>query len=345
MKRLKLLLILSLCFFCSSCYYGTQDDSHQGNASSNYQSENGSQQGSTDDEGNQTDSSDNNGNEKPDEPDPDAGKNGIDEILLAFSELKANESTFEDSTIGATLKSYTFNKQDVTANNPVALYVIGHGETRVGTDSDVSIIRNLLDEYIVVVLDYQGMENAVSPYLDESLHAIKLDIMNKGTFLDGISYNSNQTYLIPAGCRIVRNIGFFNIMESAPKGVVNKILDVWNNQSQIKDKLGDAWVQANTLDDIVMKNGESLTAVDENGNYKYLTYHLDIIYPSNPEVEVPVIMAASTGANRNNSLSNSKTDRIQYVNFLFGGYAVSSLDHDYFPFMNGEAGWGHIAPN
>lgn len=355
MKRLKLLLILSLCFFCSSCYYGTQEDSHQGNASSNYQSENGSQQGSTDDEGNQTDSSDNEGNqtdssdnndnEKPDEPDPDAGKNGIDEILLAFSELKANESAFEDSTIGATLKSYTFNKQDVTANNPVALYVIGHGETRVGTDSDVSIIRNLLDEYVVVVLDYQGAENAVSPYLDESLHAIKLDIMNKGTFLDGISYNSNQTYLIPAGCRIVRNIEFFNIMESAPKGVVNKILDVWNNQSQIKDKLGDAWVQANTLDDIVMKNGESLTAVDENGNYKYLTYYLDIIYPSNPEVEVPVIMAASTGANRNNSLSNSKTDRIQYVNFLFGGYAVSSLDHDYFPFMNGEAGWGHIEPN
>ena len=285
-------------------------------------------------------------NNKPTEPDPDAGKNGVDEILLAFGEYKANEGELEDSIVGTTLKSYTFNKLDANdASNPVALYVIGHGEKRIGTDSDVSIIRDLLEEYVVVVLDYQGAQKAVSPYLDESLHDIKLDMMQKGAFLENISYNSNQTYLIPAGCRIVRNIEFFNIMESAPKGVVNKILDVWNNQSQIKDKLGDAWVQATTLDDIVMKNGESLTAVDKNGNYKHLAYYLDIIYPANPEEEVPVIMAASTGAIRNNSLSSTKTDRIQYVNFLFGGYAVSSLDHDYFPFMNGEAGWGHIEPN
>ena len=284
--------------------------------------------------------------EKPKEPDPDAGKNGIDEIMLAFSELQVNEKEFEDTEINAQIKSYTFNKlNESDSSNPVAIYVIGHGEERVGTDSDVSIIRDLLEEYVVVVLDYQNAENAVSPYLDESLHLLKLDMMQNGAFLDGIAYNSNQTYLIPAGCRIVRNIEFFNILEHAPKGVEKKIIDVWNNQSQIKDKVGDAWVEADSLSDIVMKNGESLTAKDENGNYKYLTYHLDIIYPANPEGEVPVIMAASTGAVRNNSLTSSKTDRIQYVGFLFGGYAVSSLDHDYFPFMKDEAGWGHIEPN
>ncbi len=286
------------------------------------------------------------GEVNPDEPDPDAGKNGIDEIMLAFSELKVNESEFEDTVVSDTLKSYTFNKLDAnSASNPVALYVINHGEERVGTDSDVSIIRDLLEEYVVVVLDYQGAENAVSPCLDESLHGIKLDMMQNGAFLEGIAYNSNQTYLIPAGCRIVRNIEFFDIMKHAPKGVEQKILDVWNNQTQIRDKLGDAWVQATTLSDIVMKNGESLTAKDSDGNYKYLTYHLDIIYPANPESEVPVMMAASTGAIRNNSLSNAKTDRTQYVGFLFGGYAVTSLDHDYFPFMKDEAGWGHIEPN
>lgn len=344
-----LILTLVMSLLCSCFLFNNPDSGDGGNGedagNSNIETpDNGEtpDSGETPDGGETPDDGNDN---KPTEPDPDAGKNGIDEILLAFSDVKANEGELEDGTVGAILKSYTFNKQDVNASNPVALYVIGHGETRVGTDSDVSIIRDLLEEYVVVVLDYQGAAKAVSSYLDESLHDIKLDVMKNGTFLDGISYNSNQTYLIPAGCRIVRNIEFFNIMASAPKGVVNKILDVWNNQSQIKDKLGDAWVQADSLDDIVMKNGEKLTAVDENGNYKYLTYHLDIIYPANPEVEVPVIMAASTGANRNNSLSNTKTDRIQYVGFLFGGYAVSSLDHDYFPFMNGEAGWGHIEPN
>ena len=365
--KLSILLILIVSLMCS-CSIINKPDSGDENGTGNIETPDG---GSTDvgdntdnqpensgtpdipddntpenpDNGN--DGGENSGNNnKPNEPDPDAGKNGINEILLAFGDYKANDGELEDSTVGATLKSYTFNKLDANdASNPVALYVINHGEARVGTDSDVSIIRDLLEEYVVVVLDYQGAEKAVSPYLDESLHDIKLDMMQKGIFLDGISYNSNQTYLIPAGCRIVRNVEFFNIMESAPLGVVNKILDVWNNQSQIKDKLGDAWVHADTLDDIVMKNGESLTAVDENGNYKYLTYHLDIIYPANPEGEVPVIMAASTGAIRNNSLSSTKTDRIQYVGFLFGGYAVSSLDHDYFPFMKDEAGWGHIEPN
>lgn len=354
--KLSILLILIVSLLCS-CFNTNKPDGGDNNGAGNIEIPDS---GNTDagDNNNQPENPDNNtpenpdsgnesgGNNKPTEPDPDAGKNGIDEILLAFGEYKANDGELEDGIVEATLKSYTFNKLDANdVSNPVALYVINHGEARVGTDSDVSIIRDLLEEYVVVVLDYQGAEKAVSPYLDESLHDIKLDMMSKGIFLDNISYNSNQTYLIPAGCRIVRNVEFFNIMESAPCGVVDKIIDVWNNQSQIKDKLGDAWVKADTLDDIVMKNSESLTAVDENGNYKYLTYHLDIIYPANPEGEVPVIMAASTGAIRNNSLSSTKADRIQYVGFLFGGYAVSSLDHDYFPFMKDEAGWGHIEPN
>lgn len=357
--RLSILLVLIVALLCSCSIFKKPDGGDTGNqgtpdggntdvGDNNTQDDTPDTPNTPENPEKPDDGNGDNGNEdvKPEPtPDPDAGKNGIDEILLAFSEYKANEGEFEDSTVDATLKSYTFNKQDVNASNPVALYVIGHGETRVGTDSDVSIIRDLLEEYVVVVLDYQGAEYAISPLLDESLHDIKLDMMQNGAFLDGISYNSNQTYLIPAGCRIVRNIEFFNIMESAPKGVVNKILDVWNNQSQIKDKLDDAWVKADSLDDIVMKNGEKLTAVDENGNYKYLAYHLDIIYPANPESEVPVIMAASTGAVRNNSLSSTKADRIQYVGFLFGGYAVSSLDHDYFPFMKDEAGWGHIEPN
>ena len=326
--KLSILLILIVSLLCS-CSIFNKPDGGDNNGAGNVETPDGGNTNVGDNNNNQPETPDtpnnpddntpekpDSGNEggnnnKPTEPDPDAGKNGIDEILLAFGEYKANDGEVEDSTLSATLKYYTFNKLDANdASNPVALYVINHGEARVGTDSDVSIIRDLIEEYVVVVLDCQGARDAVSPYLDESLHDIKLDMMQKGTFLENISYNSNQTYLIPAGCRIVRNVEFFNIMESAPKGVVNKILDVWNNQSQIKDKVGDAWVKADTLNDIVMKNGESLTAVDENGNYKYLTYHLDIIYPANPEGEVPVIMAASTGAIRNNSLSSTKTDRI-----------------------------------
>lgn len=350
MKTLKLLMILALCLaILCGCKPNQPDDNQQGSTGDNQQGDVGGDQPGGDEGGDNkpdTPNPDPNPNPDPDPtPDPDAGKNGIEEILLAFSEHKVNEEDAEDEITESVVKAYTFNKLDANdGSNPVAMYVIGHGEDRIGTDSDVSIIRDLLEEYIVVVLDYQNAERAISPYLEKSATAQKVKISENGSYLGGLSYSKNETYLIPAGYRIVRDIEFFNIMKHAPKGVVNKIIDVWNNQTQIINKIGDAWKEAATLDDIVMKNGDSLTAVDENGNYKYLTYHLDIIYPANPEGNVPVVMAASSSAIRNVSLS-SKSERYQYAGFLFGGYAITSLDHDYFPFMKDEAGWGHIEPN
>lgn len=362
MRIFKLLLILSLCLaiFCSCSLInpdkgngdGTGDiDNPAGGNTDGGNTDGGNTDGGNTDGGNTDGGNTDGGNtdggneNKPTEPDPDAGKNGIDEILLAFSELKVNEEEVDDKFTESAIKTYTFNKLDANdASNPVAMYVIGHNEARIGTDSDVSIIRDLLEEYIVVVLDYQNAERAISPYLEESATAQKVKMSENGSYLGDLSYSKNETYLIPAGYRIVRDIEFFNIMKHAPKGVVNKIIDVWNNQTQIINKVGEAWTKATTLDDIPMKNGESLTAKDEAGNYKYLTYHLDIIYPANPEGNIPVIMAASSGPIRNVSLS-SKSERHQYAGFLFGGYALTSLDHDYFPFMKDEAGWGHIEPN
>lgn len=356
-KTLRLLLVLALCsFLLCSCFFFPKDENPGGDPSGDTgdvdNPDNSGDTGTPDDPNEPDDPEKTNNPDEPnesDEPivDPDAGKNGIEEILTAFSDILINEESVDDAVISSSVQAYTFNSLDAeNSDNPVALYVINHGEERVGTDSDVSIIRDLLDEYIVVVLDYQNAEKAVSPYLEESANNHKIDIMKSGAYLSGISFNANETYLLPAGYRIVRNIEFFNIMEHAPKGVVNKIIDVWNNQSQIKDKIGDAWTEAASLDDIVMKNGESLTAKDDGGNYKYLTYHMDIIYPSNPEGDIPGIMYASTGAIRNTAMvSANNPDRFQYAGFLFGGYCLTSFDHDYFPFMKDEAGWGHIEPN
>ena len=141
---------------------GSDDITDDNNGDSG--NDNNEQQGKPDDGNNGDITGDN--TEKPVEPDPDAGKNGIDEILLAFGENKVDDGEVNDTIVSSTVKYYTINKLDINdASNPVAMYVINHGEERVGTDSDVSIIRDLLDEYVVVVLDYQGAKNAVSPYL------------------------------------------------------------------------------------------------------------------------------------------------------------------------------------
>lgn len=272
-------------------------------------------------------------------------ENGIDAILKSFGKFKVNEEEVKDTLIDSIVKFYTFNKLDATdERNPVALYVINHGEERIGSECDVDIINDLLKEYVVVVLDYQKAEKAVSPYLERSCNLHKINMTNNGLYLKDISYDKAKTYLISEGCRIKRDIEFFDIMKHAPKGVVEKTIDVWNNQSQIKDRVGSAWKQAANLDDIVMKNGDSLTSKDASGNYKYLNYKLDIVYHSKPKIEAPTVMYASSNVIRNTAMSG-KEDRYQYAGFLFRGYTLVSYDHEYFPFMKDAAGWGHIEPN
>ena len=271
--------------------------------------------------------------------------NGIEAILKSFSKEKVYEEEVEDSIVNANVKFYTFNRLEKdNSTNPVALYVINHNESRVGTEFDVDIINDLLNEYIVIVLDYQKATKAVSPFLEESANTHKISIMNQGLYLNGLSFNNKCTYLIPEGCRIKRNIEFFNIMKHAPKGVIEKTIDIWNKQEQVKNRVGESWKEAATLDDIVMKNGESLLTKNENGEYKYLGYRLDIVYPSQPNIEVPVVMYASSNVIRNTALS-SVLDRFQFAGFMFRWYSLVSYDHDYFPFMKDEEGWGHIEPN
>lgn len=248
------------------------------------------------------------------------------------------------------ISTYTDGGKDYDANSAVILYIVGHGEKRVGRESDVSIISSLLDEgYIVTVVDYLGNANAISPYIEQSISALRVEIMKKSntsSYMGSLPYNKNKTYVLPAGCRIVRDVEFFDWTKHAAKGTLEKVeVENWNRDS-VQEKAAAKGMAGTVTDwrDIPLPDG---THMGDACNYeKYLKLHMDIIYPSQPDTEVPVIALAASGDIRNGStLSTSHPERIGHTGFLMRGYAAACYDHEYHIYSQGEDSWGHIEPS
>ncbi len=115
------------------------------------------------------------------------------------SDLKETTVEEDDGYIGIPVMFSAFRRESVAANNTVVVYIVGHGEQRVGTDSDTDIVNDLLNEgYIVTVLDYLNNPKAVG---DAFLTANK-NTTTDGNIADGISvspsalggYTSNITF-------------------------------------------------------------------------------------------------------------------------------------------------------
>ena len=159
----------------------------------------------------------------------------------------------KDNTVGLTVnvhtyydesKQYIVSKQGVE-ETPVIFYVMNTNTERVGTKSDKEIVASLLDrDFFVIVLDYQNSEDAVSPALDRSVQDIRSQVIggqnfagNKtytaGTYTDGkltgAASDSAIAYVLPAGYDIAYRIPYFSYDKHGAAGVLEKIVEVWNN--------------------------------------------------------------------------------------------------------------------
>ena len=144
---------------------------------------------------------------------------------------------------------------EVDATNLVVYVVNAHFE-RIGTDSDVDIIKSMIERgYIVTVVDYNYNEKAVSPALDFSLQAVRNTLASgkyytdRTVFASGSYYNS---FVVPSGYDVSPHHVYWEIDKHATDGTFDKIVEYWNNDFR-------AW--ANNRD-IVIK------WVDDDGNRK-----------------------------------------------------------------------------
>lgn len=248
--------------------------------------------------------------------------------VFVFDEFKDYliQSTYlaDDGIIGIPVEVVTYCKDTHTNEETnVILYVMGANIERIGTEKNVDILADLLDEgYIVITLDYLGAPEAKGTDLDFSVQTIKQKIKG-GTYVKGLTRLSNCIYVLPEGYRILPEVVFYTIDENGTKGCLERIVDSWNNgfkNSNGAKKVPGGWKEAKTIED----------CIDQKGNTVDLKYRLSIIYPSQPTEETAVWvnsssnthMIAPTVTTYSHAMANSA---------VFGGCTFIVYDHCYIP--------------
>lgn len=199
-------------------------------------------------------------------------------IRDAFGEYLSNEVHIEkDAYLGIPVDLYVYSKVGRGSEiAPVLLYVINTNTERIGTESDVSILTDLIEEYIVMVVDYRNNSLTTPINVDQSVHRIHLATA-AGTYLtyteDGETKKLNiltqcDNWVLPAGYRIMRDIPYFNYKTHGVEGTLDQIVKVWNEDfsDTTHANVGITWGQKTTEDGRLVYNDENGVRCYANAN-------------------------------------------------------------------------------
>ena len=117
---------------------------------------------------------------------------------------------WESATAGETL-SYQITEPDKIVGGPlpVIIYLENLAASRVGTESDDSILHDFqADGYLVVRLDFVHQPNARVPFINRDLAKLRADLEIK-KFLSDYKLDFAHIFIVPAGCRLQRNVLFY----------------------------------------------------------------------------------------------------------------------------------------
>lgn len=316
------------------------------------------------------DTESNSGNDFETEPE-ETREDAMVEIEKALSDYRLGEvqSLTSDGYIGIPAEiSIYFDKKnsfkDGYSGTPIILYAVNTCMDRVGTESDESIIRSMLDRgYVVAVLDYLNNRAAVSPALDWSTQGIR-SRLTSGEFFKNIDlFSTNgkyyESFVVPAGHNVSLNNVFWEFDKHSASGTLEEIVEVWNNdfrhakgdklikwiddagqRKQVQnafDGSSPVWCdksgRANDAGEYILikyTKAEKITdCVKADGTPIDLNLYMHLIYPTSPEEAVPVLCLASS----NEHLANGSavSDRPQLNGAAFGGYAAVMYDFGYTP--------------
>lgn len=245
--------------------------------------------------------------------------------------LQYSTSLASDGSIGIPIDISTYYSGVPNESTPVIMYVINTNTERIGTESDTSIVSDLIkDGYIVVVVDYKNNQAATSPDLDWSLQQIRTQIDENSAYLNGAPHLKKRVYILPAGYRIERNIIYWNIKDNGGESCLQYIVDVWNGT--FTTKKGNSTIKysdgsTKKVKDIVAASVED--CVKPDGTPIDLNLYMDIMYPSMPKNTAPVMCLSSSAETSIESWTDPR--RPHLTGYLFGGYAGVIYDHMYTP--------------
>ncbi|MBQ9084974.1 MAG: Ig-like domain-containing protein, partial [Clostridia bacterium] len=257
---------------------------------------------------------------------------------------------------------------DVDATNLVIYVVNAHFE-RVGADTDVEIIKSMLERgYIVTVADYKNNGRAISPDLDFSLQAVRNTVLTGKYFTDTTVFASGSYYnsfVVPSGYDVSLHRVFWEIDKHSTDGTLEKIVEYWNNDFRAWTKNKDIvipWVDENgnrkqtqTAHDgtapvwlnadgsenpdgtyIKIKHTRAVDITDcvkRDGSPIDLNLYMHLIYPTGA-AEVPVL--ALVGSAEHIAKGTASADRPQFIGATLRGYAAVTFDHGWTPMARND---------
>ena len=302
-------------------------------------------------------------------------------IREAFSAYKMKEIALaDDGYIGIPVDMviyYAKESEDFVYSyngTPVVLYVVNSMAERTGTDSDTEILGEMLSRgYLVIVVDYKNSTKAISPDLDWSTQQLRARVLT-GEFFEGTKIDPTgkftDGYVVPSGHQISDGHIFWEIDKHGADGSLEKIVEIWNNDFRgVKGESVVYWLDSEGnrkatqtafdgtepvwMDEshIKIKYTKAQTVYDcvkADGSFIDLNLYMTIVYPTNPEREVPVFTYASCGENLLRFWDVSYGTHLS--GFLFAGYAGVIYDYCYTPmarndhygYFDGDAMKGHV---
>ncbi len=281
---------------------------------------------------------------------------------------KFEYTVYYDTAKGTTVPGYE--------GTPVILYTVNHPTAvKTGTDSNVNIITSMLERgYVVIVMDYLHTTKSTE-MLASSTQTFRQQLsLGKILTFDGFSGGKAvwEHFVCPAGCNVILNAVFWEIDKHSTEGTLEKIVDNWNTDLKTsKPNRGVKWATGDTVatrktttSDVIWYNNIECkdSHVDANGLYTKLKYtvaediydcvdpdgsfidmnlYINIVYPTNPANEVPVMSLANSSGNPRTSVgTDSQYLRTHSNNFLYEGYANVVFDYLWMP-MARNASFGY----
>ena len=255
---------------------------------------------------------------------------------------------------------------------PIIVYAINTNTERVGTDSNKTIIQSMLDRgYVVVVLDYLNNSLATGHPLDMSAQAFVNNLKAKKYFnFDGNTKSQyKEVFVAPSGYDVLLNRVFWEVDKHSASGTLEKIVENWNTDFKgtkadrlVKWATGDTTATRKTVE--TASDGTSPVwynasgAVDTNGLYTKVKYtvaktitdcvkpdgspldmdlKLHLVYPTNPEKEVPVLSVSCCWGYATNTISCYTDLCAHHTGSLFRGYAGAVYDYFWQPMGRDDA--------
>lgn len=255
---------------------------------------------------------------------------------------------------------------------PMIMYVVNTNVERIGTESDVTIIKSMLSRgYIVVVADYLNDARAKSPALEWSTQLLRAkalagDYLKDSTVFESGSYVDTLT--VPAGYDVRLNDVYFELDKHGVDGTLEEIVSNWNNDFRgVKASKIVKWVHTdgtrkttqNAPDGsspVWYADAEGKTVDNVNGQYTKVGYtkaetitdcvrpdgspidfnlYSHLVYPTKPANDVPLMVLYSSSGSLGECIN--KANRPHFAGFLFGGYAGMIAEYSYIPMSRSDA--------